>query len=142
MKHPKEIIAKHPTTMTARKLRADQPIVVPDPPKKPDGTIDSTFQLRHAKYDLAVFAVATDTSMKLMKDFIKEFNTPWITVDGPRSYVKQHFTTLYHADTTPTIYVLDDRNIIIAKKLPVKQLDDFLSRHEKFQEIKKRGAPK
>ncbi len=318
MKYQKEIIGKNPTTMTARLLKADQPIVIPDPPKKPDGTIDSAFQLRYyrqhffdnidlsddamlhlskplyqekvkeylsklfipqpdsitkainglatiakknqetyrylvwyctytyqqpeimgldevfvnlydkyfatgemdfwadarlkqnlkefadkirssmigrpganlimqdanfqpqsmydikarytilfifnpdcghcreetptlvdfynknkAKYNLEVFAVATDTSMKLMRDFIKEFKTPWITVDGPRSYGKQHFMSLYHADTTPTIYVLDDKKIIIAKKLPVKQLDDFLSRHEKFQELKKkRGALK
>jgi len=317
MKHQKDIFEKHPTTMTARLLKAVQPIVIPDPPKKPDGTIDSTFQLRYyrqhffdnfdladdallhlpktlyqekvkeyltklfipqpdsitkaingivskakknketykyavwfcmytyqqpeimgldevfvnlydkyfatgemdfwadvrfkqnlkeyadkvrssmigrpganltmqdanfqprsmydikakytilfifkpecghcreetpklvdfytknkAKYDLEVFAVATDTSMKLMRDFIKEFKTPWITVDGPRSYSTQHFMTLYHADTTPTIYVLDDKKIIIAKRIPVNQLGDFLSRHEKFLEVKKRGGAK
>jgi thiol-disulfide isomerase/thioredoxin len=317
MRHQKEIIEKHPTTMTARRLKADQPIVIPDPPKRPDGTIDSTFQLKYyrqhffdnfdladdallhlpktlyqekvkeylnklfipqpdsitkaikglvsrakknqetykylvwyctysyqqpeimgldevfvnlydlyfatgemdfwvdarlkqnlkefadkirssmigrpganlimqdanlqpqsmydikakytilfifkpecshcraetpklvdfykknkTKYDLEVFAVATDTSMKLMRDFIKEFKTPWITVDGPRSYVKQHFMTLYHADTTPTIYVLDDKKIIIAKRIPVDRLEDFLSKHEKFLEVKRRGASK
>ncbi len=89
------------------------------------------------KYNLEVFSVATDTSMKEMRDFIKEFKTPWITVNGPRSYVKEHYTKLYQADTTPSIYILDDKKKIIAKKLPVKQLDDFLTKHEKFLQTKK-----
>ena len=92
-----------------------------------------------AKYNLEVFAVSTDTSMKKLRDFIKEFKTPWITVDGPRSYVKEHFSKLYHSDTTPTIFVLDGKKKIIAKKLPVKQLDDFLMKHEKFLQTKKPG---
>lgn len=90
-----------------------------------------------AKYNLEVFAVATDTSMKMMRDFIKEFKTPWITVNGPRSYVKEHFSKLYYADTTPSTYILDDKKIIIAKRIPIKQLDDFLTRHEKFLQLKK-----
>jgi len=92
-----------------------------------------------AKFNLEVFAVSTDTSMKKLRDFIKEFKTSWITVDGPRSYLKEHFSKLYHSDTTPSIYILDEKKKIIAKKLPVKQLDDFLTKHEKFQQIKKAG---
>ncbi|MBS1681814.1 MAG: redoxin domain-containing protein [Bacteroidetes bacterium] len=89
-----------------------------------------------SKFNLEVFAVSTDTSMKKMRDFIKEFKTPWITVDGPRSYINTHFMKLYHADTTPTIYILDDKKKIIAKKLPVRQLEDFLTKHEKMVQIK------
>jgi len=92
-----------------------------------------------AKYNFEVFAVSTDTSMKKMRDFIKEFKTPWITVDGPRSYGKEHFSKLYQSDTTPTIFILDDKKKIIAKKLPVKQLDDFLTKHERFLQMKKTG---
>ncbi len=93
------------------------------------------------KFNLEVFAVSTDTSMKKLRDFIKEFKTPWITVDGPRSYIKEHFSKLYHSDTTPSIYILDDKKKIIAKKLPVKQLDDFLTKHEKFSQTKKTSSP-
>ncbi len=89
------------------------------------------------KLNFEVFAVATDTSMKLMREFIKEFKTPWITVDGPRSYLKEHFQKLYHSDTTPTIFILDDKKKIIAKKLPVNKLEDFLTKHEKFSQAKK-----
>ncbi len=94
-----------------------------------------------AKYNFEVFAISTDTSMKKMRDFIKEFKTPWINVDGPRSYIKEHFSKLYHSDTTPTIFILDDKKTIIAKKLPVKQLDDFLTKHEKFSKLKKANVP-
>jgi thiol-disulfide isomerase/thioredoxin len=93
-----------------------------------------------AKYNIEVFAVSTDTSMKKMRDFIKEFKTPWITVDGPRSYLKDHFSKLYHSDTTPTIFILDDKKKIIAKKLPVKQIEDFIIKHEKFLQTKKPGG--
>ncbi len=93
-----------------------------------------------SKYNLEVYAVSSDTSMKEMRDFMKEFKTPWITVNGPRSYLKKHYSELYHADTTPTIYILDDKKIIIAKKLPVKQLDDFLGKYEKREQLKKSGA--
>jgi thiol-disulfide isomerase/thioredoxin len=92
-----------------------------------------------SKFNLEVYAVSTDTSMKKLRDFIKEFKTPWITVDGPRSYIKEHFSKLYHSDTTPSIYILDDKKKIIAKKLPVRQLDDFLTKHEKFLQVKKIG---
>jgi len=94
-----------------------------------------------AKYNLEIFAISTDTSMKKLRDFIKEFKTPWITVDGPRSYVKEHFSKLYHSDTTPTIFILDEKKIIIAKKLPVKQLDDFFMKHEKMLQMKKAQTP-
>ena len=93
-----------------------------------------------AKYDLEVFAISTDTSMKKMRDFVKEFKTPWITVDGPRSYVKEHFSKLYHSDTTPTIFILDDKKKIIAKKIGVGQLDSFLKKHEKFVQMKKEAG--
>jgi thiol-disulfide isomerase/thioredoxin len=92
------------------------------------------------KLNVEVFAVGLDSSMKSMRDFIKEFKTPWITVNGPRSYLKVHVQKLYHADTTPTIFILDDKKKIIAKKLPVNKLEDFLTKHEKFEQLKK-GKP-
>ncbi|MCE2996555.1 MAG: thioredoxin-like domain-containing protein [Cyclobacteriaceae bacterium] len=90
-----------------------------------------------AKYNFEVFAVSSDTSIAKMKKFINEFKTPWITVNGPRTYMKEHYSKYYHSETTPTIYILDDKKKIIAKKLPVKQLDDFFTKHERFEKLKK-----
>ena len=41
-----ELISKHPTTLTARIIKSNQNIIIPEPPKKTDGSIDSTFQLK------------------------------------------------------------------------------------------------
>ena len=95
------------------------------------------YNQKKATYNFEVFAVSADTSMVKMKNFIKEFKTPWITVNGPRTYMKEHYSKIYHSETTPTIYILDDKKKIIAKKLLVKQLDEFLLKHEKFEKQKK-----
>ncbi|HMI65673.1 MAG TPA: hypothetical protein VK517_06550, partial [Cyclobacteriaceae bacterium] len=56
----------------------------------------------------------------------------------PRSYITEHYRNLYFTETTPTIYILDEKKKVIARKLPVEKLDEFLSNYEKFQ---KRKAP-
>ena len=95
-----------------------------------------------ARYDLEVFAVSADTSIKKLKDYIKEMKMTWITVDGPRSYITEHYRNLYFAETTPTLYVLDEKKKVIARKLPVEKLDDFLSNYEKFQKRKQPAGSK
>lgn len=81
-------------------------------------------------FDLEVFAVDIDTSLQEMKKFATEMKTPWITVNGPRTYVGP-FNKLYHAELTPTIYILDEKKKIIAKKLGIEQFEDFLTKHSK-----------
>jgi thiol-disulfide isomerase/thioredoxin len=41
-----EIISRYPETVTARRLKTTKAVIIPDPPRKANGTIDSTFQLR------------------------------------------------------------------------------------------------
>ena len=84
------------------------------------------------KFDVEVFAVSADTSMVKMKNFIKDFKMPWITVNGPRTYLPKHYSEFYYSETTPSLYILDKKHVIIAKKLPVKQLEDFFDKHEKY----------
>ena len=91
------------------------------------------------KFDIEVYAVSSDTSLVKMKNFIKDMKMPWITVNGPRSYLPQHYSKLYYSETTPSLYILDRNHKIIAKKLPVKQLEDFFTQHEKFVQGKKSG---
>lgn len=95
-----------------------------------------------AKFDVEVYSVSADTSMQKMKKFIADMKTPWITVNGPRSYMPQHYTKYYYAESTPSIYILDRDHKIIAKKLPVKQLEDFFTRHEKFVQNRKNTVQK
>ncbi|MDH4057302.1 MAG: thioredoxin-like domain-containing protein [Cyclobacteriaceae bacterium] len=47
IEYQNKLIAANPTTMTARLLKVNKRIDIPEPPKKSDGSIDSTFQLRY-----------------------------------------------------------------------------------------------
>lgn len=84
-----------------------------------------------SKFDLEIFAVNTDTSLKEMKKFMEEMKTPWVTVSGARSYVGR-WDKLYYAETTPTIYILDEKKKIIGKRLGIDQFEDFLTRQAKL----------
>lgn len=84
------------------------------------------------KFDVEVFAVSADTSMQSMRDYIKTMNMKWITVNGPRTAVGP-YQDLYDAQTTPTLYVIDNKKKIIGKKIPVDKLEDFLTHHERIQ---------
>jgi hypothetical protein len=65
-----------------------------------------------------------------MRDYIKEMKTQWITVNGPRTYVGQ-LHKLYYSETTPTMYVIDDKKKIVAKKLGIEQLPEFFEKSGK-----------
>jgi thiol-disulfide isomerase/thioredoxin len=90
------------------------------------------------KFDVEVYAVSADTSMVKMRDYIKEMNMKWITVNGPRTYVGP-YQDLYDANTTPTLYVLDNRKMIIGKKIPADKLEDFLTQHERIERLRASG---
>ncbi|HZX73509.1 MAG TPA: thioredoxin-like domain-containing protein, partial [Cyclobacteriaceae bacterium] len=100
----------------------------------------SFYKKNNLKYNVEVFAVSADTSMKKMRDYIAEMKMPWITVNGPRSYTNQHYSKLYYAETTPTIYILDDKKKIIAKKPPVEKIESFLENYERS--LKKKAVTK
>jgi peroxiredoxin len=84
------------------------------------------------RFGIEVFAVSADSSMKKLKDYIKEMKMPWITVNGLRTYQKQHYSDLYYAETTPSLYIIDDKKKVIARKLSVESLPDFFEKHEKY----------
>jgi hypothetical protein len=78
--------------------------------------------------------------MQKMKDFIKEFKTAsWVNVNGPRSY-QGLYTKSYYAEQTPTLYILDNKKKIIAKKPPIDKLEEFLTNYEKFHKPKPTAA--
>jgi len=60
------LIAANPKTMTARLLKSTKRIDIPEPPKKADGTIDSTFQLRYyRKHFFDNFDIGDDALIRL-----------------------------------------------------------------------------
>lgn len=91
------------------------------------------------QFDVEVFAVSADTSMVKMDQYIKDMNLNWITVNGPRTATGSYHEN-YDATTTPTLYVLDEKKKIIAKKIPATRLEDFLTQYERIQ-ANKSGNP-
>ncbi len=93
------------------------------------------YNQRKEKFNLEVFAVSLDSSLQKMKTYIKEMKMTWITVNGPRSYAGSLYSS-YYAETTPMIYVLDEKKKIIAKGLPVDRVEEFLTNYERFEQRK------
>ncbi len=91
------------------------------------------------KFDVEIFAVSADTSMAKMRDYIRDMKMKWITVNGPRTYVGP-YQELYDALVTPSLYVIDDRKMIIGKKIPADKLEDFLAQYEKFHKPSEKAA--
>ena len=82
------------------------------------------------KLDVSIYAVCADSSLTKMTTYIEEMKIGhWINVNGPRTYT-QHYKNIYDADTTPTIYLLDERKKIIAKKIAVDKIQRFLDNYE------------
>jgi peroxiredoxin len=90
------------------------------------------YNKNRSRFDVEVYAVSADTSMQKMRDYIKEMKMPWITVNGPRSYVGA-YQDLYDAMQTPSLFVIDNKKKIIAKKLPADRIQEFLENYERFR---------
>ena len=93
------------------------------------------YSKQKVKFNFEVYAVSLDSSMKKMRDYMKEMKMTWITVNAPRSYVGS-IHSLYYCETTPALYVLDEKKKIIAKGLPVDRLEEFLTTYERFAQRK------
>lgn len=73
-----------------------------------------------------VLAIATENGADEWQKFIKDYNLQEI-LNGYDYTNKVDFRTKYDVFSTPTIYVLDKNKKIIARRMPVEQLDDFFN---------------
>lgn len=94
------------------------------------------YKKNKTKFNVEVYAVDIDTTMADMRAFIKTFGTTWITVNGPRTYLKVPYSQQYDVPSFPTIYILDQNKKIIAKKPPTDKIEDFLLNYEMIQKRK------
>ncbi len=74
---------------------------------------------------IKIFTVCSDSSLVKWKAGIRKKKMNWINVDGPRTLTGDYHDQ-YDISTTPVIYLLDSRKIIIAKHLLVDQILLFL----------------
>lgn len=85
--------------------------------------VDST------QFDVGVYSVSADSSVTKNINYINEVGIQdWTNTNGTRTYGIQYLKR-YDAYTTPTIYVLNRRKEIIAKKINASQLYEVLKKH-------------
>jgi peroxiredoxin len=82
------------------------------------------------KYDLQVFAVSSDTSLKAWKKYIHVNKPGWIDVNGNLSFTK-NFHDLYDVHSTPVMYLLDENKKILTKRILTDQIGEFIPNYEK-----------
>lgn len=93
------------------------------------------YQENREKWNLATYAVSTDTSVRKWKDFINKHNLSWTNVLGYWSFTED-FHDLYDINTTPVIYLLDAKKRIIGKRILTKQVKQIIEREEKMKKEK------
>jgi peroxiredoxin len=80
---------------------------------------------------VAVVAVEAEKPAKGWNKFIRENNLNWINVGDDDDYQRAVVKKAYDVYSTPTMYVLDDKKRIRAKRLGVDQLPGFIDHLEK-----------
>lgn len=78
---------------------------------------------------IEVFAVGIESDVELWKKFIRDNKLKWINVSD--LYNNTNFRNYYDIYSTPVIYLLDEQKRIIAKRLDVPKIRDFIANEEK-----------
>jgi len=78
--------------------------------------------------DMGVMVVAANIKKEVdkWKKYIRDQDLDWINLADP--HVRSNFRYEYNIETTPQLYILDDQKKIIAKKLDVEQIEDFINK--------------
>lgn len=86
---------------------------------------------------MEVFAICTEVEVDKWKKFIREKKLDWINVGDP--YLHNNFRHDFDISSTPQVFILDSNKKIIAKKLDVTQIEDFLVNRMKFEDSQKKN---
>jgi thiol-disulfide isomerase/thioredoxin len=81
-------------------------------------------------YSMEVFAVCTTSDKDKWTKYIEDNKLNWINGWDPQR--SSHFDYYYNVQATPTVYILDKNKKIIAKKLAVEEIGQFIDNYRKF----------
>jgi thiol-disulfide isomerase/thioredoxin len=87
------------------------------------------YKTNREKFDVEVFGVYIETDTTEWFKYIKEKELTWLNVADLT--LKTNFRAYYDIYSTPVIYVLDRNKKIIAKRIDVENLVDFLTNYSK-----------
>ena len=83
-----------------------------------------------------VLAIAVEDSPEEWKKFIREFKLEK-AINGFDYTSRTNYRQQYDVWTTPTVYILDKNKTILARKLPVEDIANFILFHKKQQAAKR-----
>jgi thiol-disulfide isomerase/thioredoxin len=75
-----------------------------------------------------VFAVSLTPDAKEWQKYLREQNFKWLNIYDPNN--ETNFRKLYDIYSTPVLYLLDENKRIIAKRLNVDQVKEFIQEQE------------
>lgn len=78
---------------------------------------------------IKVMAISTEHNIEEWKSFVKTYHLEEL-INGYDALNQIDFNRKFDVVTTPTIYILDKNKKIIARKMPVEQLEDFLNYYQ------------
>ncbi|WP_353717533.1 thioredoxin-like domain-containing protein [Dyadobacter sp. 676] len=78
---------------------------------------------------IKVMAISTEHNLEEWKAFVKTYHLEELT-NGFDALNQIDFNRKFDVVTTPTIYILDKNKKIIARKMPVEQIEDFLNYYQ------------
>ena len=78
--------------------------------------------------DVEVFAVCVEIEIDKWKKYVNENELTWINVADPE--LRNNFRHDFDISSTPQIFILDKDKKIIAKRLDVEQVEDFIKDHK------------
>ncbi len=84
--------------------------------------------LRATGNSVAVYAIVSESDHTLWKAYIKEHKLDWINVTGKDAQDLANAKYYYDVYSTPTVYLLDEKKTIFAKRLDADGLKPFLNR--------------
>lgn len=83
----------------------------------------------HLKYNFELFAVSTDTSISRWKSYVRRHKLPWVNVFG-RKNTHGSYHDLYNIQSTPTLFLLDDKKAIIEKYILTDKVREIIINNE------------
>ncbi|CAL1520986.1 redoxin domain-containing protein [Chitinophaga sp. MM2321] len=89
--------------------------------------LDSAYKASWKSKGVTMIGIKTEGTQEQWLQFIKEHHlSGWVHAWDPQS--TSNYRRLYDVYSTPVVYLLDEKKKIVAKRLGVEQLQDFLER--------------
>lgn len=88
-----------------------------------------TFYDKNKANGIKVMAISTEHNIEEWKSFVKTYHLEEL-INGYDALNQIDFNRKFDVVTTPTIYILDKNKKIIARKMPVEQIEDFLNYYQ------------